>query len=213
MELSKKPSLHYTFNNEMMSATTHAIALGMAIIGTIALAFKGAGSVTREISFIGFGVSLILLYSASTAFHGFYFTKARHVLQVLDHSGVFILIAGSYLPYCLVAIGGVFGWVLLGVIWALCLAGILYKCFFLGKLKWLETSIYVILGWMCLIGMKPLWDHLGPIGFWLLVGGGVAYTLGAVLYSQKQIPYIHVIWHLFVMIGSLCMFISIYLFV
>lgn len=135
------------------------------------------------------------------------------MLQVLDHSGVFILIAGSYLPYCLVTIGGALGIGLLIAIWSLCLAGILYKCFFNGKWKYLETSIYVILGWLCLIGIRPLWAGLGPIGFWLLVAGGVAYTLGAVLYSQKQIPYIHVIWHLFVMLGSACMYASIYLFV
>lgn len=212
MQLSTK-SRYYTFNNEMMSATTHAIALGMAIVGTIALGFRGADTPIRLFSFIGFGCALILLYAASTSFHGFYFTKARPILQVLDHSGVFILIAGSYLPYCLVAIGGTMGWVLLATIWALCLAGIAYKCFFIGRFKFLETGIYVVLGWLCLIGMRPLWLHLGPIGFWLLVGGGVAYTFGAVLYAQRQIPYIHVIWHLFVMLGSLCMFISIYFFV
>lgn len=211
MQLSK--SNFYTFTNESLSATTHAMGLGMALIGTIALAYKGQGSPTRLASFIGFGVALILLYSASTAFHSFYFTKARHVLQVLDHSGVFILIAGSYLPYCLVAIGGKLGWGLLIGIWALCFAGIGYKYFFIGKWRLVETSIYVLLGWLCLIGIEPLWQHLGPAGFWLLVGGGIAYTFGAVLYSQKQIPYIHVIWHLFVMLGSALMYASIYLFV
>lgn len=208
-----KQNSNYRFTNETLSATTHATALGMSIIGTIALAFRAGDSPLRLATFIGFGVALILLYSASTAFHSFYFTKARHVLQVLDHSGVFILIAGSYLPYCLVTIGGGLGIGLLAGIWALCLAGILYKCFFIGKWKFLETSIYVILGWLCLIGIRPLWARLGPIGFWLLVAGGIAYTLGAVLYSQKQIPYIHVIWHLFVMVGSACMYASIYLFV
>jgi hemolysin III len=212
MQLTKQ-NANYRFTNETLSATTHATGLGMAIIGTIALAFRAGNSPLRLVTFIGFGVALILLYSASTAFHSFYFTKARHVLQVLDHSGVFILIAGSYLPYCLVTIGGALGIGLLIAIWSLCLAGILYKCFFIGKWKYLETSIYVILGWLCLIGIRPLWAGLGPIGFWLLVAGGVAYTLGAVLYSQKQIPYIHVIWHLFVMLGSACMYASIYLFV
>ena len=170
MRVSK--SSHYEFNNEMFSAITHAFALGLAVTGTIALGIKGvnSGSQVELFSLIGFGVSLMLLYTASTAFHGFYFSKARHVLQVLDHSGVFILIAGSYLP----------------------------------------TMIYVVLGWLCLVGMVPLWHHLGPVGFWLLVAGGVAYTGGAMLYLQKGIPYIHVIWHLFVILGSLCMYLSIY---
>lgn len=206
-------SNNYAITNESLSATTHAVALGMSIVGTVALAFRAGNSPLRLATFIGFGVALIILYTASTTFHSLYFTKARHVLQVLDHSGVFILIAGSYLPYCLVTIGGKLGIGLLVAIWALCLAGIGYKCFFIGKWKVLETSIYVILGWLCMIGIEPLWQHLGPIGFWLLVAGGVAYTAGAVLYSQKKIPYIHVIWHLFVMLGSACMYASIYLFV
>ena len=205
-------SHYYTFNNEMMSAVTHAFALGLAVVGTVALAFK-ATTPLRLVSFLGFGIALIILYTGSTLFHGFYFTKARHVLQVIDHSGVFILIAGSYLPYCLVAIGGKLGIGLLIAIWLLCAAGIAYKLFFLGRFRGLETGIYVVLGWMCLVGMKPLWDNLGPWGFWLLVAGGVAYTFGALLYSQKTIPYIHVIWHLFVMLGSACKYASIYLFV
>ncbi len=105
------------------------------------------------------------------------------------------------------------GWWLLGTIWTLCLAGILYECFFVGRFRLLEVAIYIVLGWLCITAMQPLWFHLGSIGFWLLVGGGVAYTLGAVLYAQKQIPYIHVIWHLFVMAGSLLMYLSIYNFV
>ena len=210
MRVSK--SSHYEFNNEMFSAITHAFALGLAVTGTIALGIKGvnSGSQVELFSLIGFGVSLMLLYTASTAFHGFFFSKARHVLQVLDHSGVFILIAGSYLPYCLVAIGGKLGIGLLIAIWALCLGGIAYKLFFLNRFKHLETMIYVVLGWLCLVGMVPLWHHLGPVGFWLLVAGGVAYTGGAMLYLQKGIPYIHVIWHLFVILGSLCMYLSIY---
>ncbi|WP_179395480.1 PAQR family membrane homeostasis protein TrhA [Lacticaseibacillus absianus] len=213
MQLQVKPrSRYYTFNNEMLSAVTHAFALGLAVVGTVALAFK-ATTPLRLVTFTGFGLALIVLYTASTLFHSLYFTKARHVLQVIDHSGVFFLIAGSYLPYCLVAIGGPLGVGLLAAIWVLCLLGVGYKCFFLGKLKYAETAIYVILGWMCLIGMQPLWQHLGPIGFWLLVAGGVAYTFGAVLYAQKQIPYIHVIWHLFVILGSAFMYASIYLFV
>ena len=210
MRVSK--SSHYEFNNEMLSAITHAFALGLAVMGTVMLGVKGinSGSQVELFSLIGFGVSLMLLYTASTAFHGFYFSKARHVLQVLDHSGVFILIAGSYLPYCLVAIGGKLGTGLLIAIWTLCLGGIGYKLFFLNRFKHLETMIYVVLGWLCVIGMVPLWHHLGPVGFSLLVAGGLAYTGGAILYLQKGIPYIHVIWHLFVILGSLCMYLSIY---
>ncbi len=129
MRVSK--SSHYEFNNEMFSAITHAFALGLAVMGTVMLGVKGinSGSQVELFSLIGFGVSLMLLYTASTAFHGFYFSKARHVLQVLDHSGVFILIAGSYLPYCLVAIGGKLGTGLLIAIWTLCLGELAISSF------------------------------------------------------------------------------------
>ncbi len=208
-------SKRYSILNELWSAVTHGVGILFAVTALVLLAVRAVqvGGAVRIVSFVGFGVALIILYTASTLFHALYFTKAKHVLQVLDHSGVFVLIAGSYLPYCLVAIGGTLGTVLLATIWTLCAAGIIMDCFFVGRFKKLEVAIYILLGWMCLIAMEPLWVHLGAIGFFLLLAGGLCYTIGALLYTQKNIPYIHVIWHLFVLAGSVCMFISIYLFV
>lgn len=205
----------YALYNEIWSAITHGIGILLATAATTLLILKAAatGDALRIVAFTGFGIALILLYTASTLFHALYFTKARHIFQVMDHSGVFILIAGSYLPYCLIAIGGRLGITLLAVIWLLCAAGIGLDCFFVGRFKKLEVAIYIILGWMCVVAAEPLAAHLGAIGIGLLVAGGVSYTLGALLYTQRQIPYIHVIWHLFVMAGSAFMFFSIYFFV
>ena len=208
-------SRHYAILNELWSAITHGAGIILAITALVLLSVRAAatGSALRMFAFAGFGVALLLLYSASTLFHALYFTRARHVLQVIDHSNVFILIAGSYLPYCLIAIGGRLGIILLAVIWAFCAAGIIMDCFFVGRFKKLEVAIYIGRGWLCVVAMPALWSHLGVTGFCLLVAGGLCYTIGALLYTQKQIPFIHVVWHLFVLAGSACMFFSIYLFV
>lgn len=205
----------YTLYNEIWSAITHGVGILLATSALTLLVVKaaGTGDALRIGAFTGFGIALILLYTASTLYHALYFTKARHIFQVLDHSGVFILIAGSYLPYCLLAIGGMKGILLLVTIWALCAAGIGMECFFVGRFKKLEVAIYIILGWLCVVAAGPLAAHLGQLGIGLLIAGGVSYTLGALLYTQRQIPYIHVIWHLFVMAGSAFMFFSIYFFV
>ncbi len=211
----KTKNKFYTLYNEIWSAITHGIGIILATVAMTLLIVKAAatGDPVRIAAFAGFGLALILLYTASTLFHALYFTKARHIFQVMDHSGVFILIAGSYLPYCLIAIGGTKGKILLAVIWTLCALGITLDCFFVGRFKKLEVAIYIILGWMCVVAYRPLMMHLGVTGISLLASGGVSYTLGALLYTQRQIPYIHVIWHLFVLAGSAFMFFSIYFFV
>lgn len=205
----------YAVKNEFWSALTHGVGIAFAIAALILLSIRGAqtGSLVTTLSFTGFGLALLILYTASTLFHALYFTRARHVFQVLDHSGVYVLIAGSYLPYCLVAIGGRQGILLLTTIWGLCAVGILLDCFFVGRFKHLEVAIYILLGWLCLTAMGPLWASLGATGFGLLLAGGLAYTIGALLYTKRTIPYIHVVWHLFVMLGSALMFCSVYWFV
>ncbi|WP_156639600.1 PAQR family membrane homeostasis protein TrhA [Lacticaseibacillus thailandensis] len=216
MTANRLKSRRYLIKNEVWSAVTHGVGIALAITALVLLLVRAVptGDWTRIWSFAGFGIALIVLYTSSTLFHALYFTRARKVFQALDHSSIYVLIAGSYLPYCLVAIGGPLGVGLLITIWALCLTGILLDCLAASKrLHKIEVAIYVLLGWLCLIAMVPLWEHLGVIGFWLLVAGGVAYTVGALIYTRRSIPYIHVVWHVFVMVGSALMFVSIYLFV
>ncbi len=213
-EPEERPKSYYILNN-IFSAITHGIGFGLAVAGLVLLIVKSAktGQPLRVTCFTLYGVSLVLLYLFSTLYHSLIFTRARKVFQVFDHSSIFILIAGTYMPYTLVAIGGVKGWWMLGIIWALCLFGTLFYIFNQGKHVIFDTVLYVALGWMIILAGNVLYPILGSTGFWLLVWGGIAYTVGAILFSMRGVPYIHVIWHCFVLLGSILMFFSIYLYV
>lgn len=171
-----------------------------------------AHSPLKLVAFIIYGTVLVLFYLASTLFHSLIFTRARHVFQVFDHSMIYLLIAGSYTPYCLVAIRGWLGISLLTVIWLMAIGGVIYKALWLNKKSFWSTVIYVIMGWMCLFAIIPLYHALGPVGFGLLLAGGITFTLGAVLYSFPT-QYTHLIWHLFVLGGTILMYFSILLYV
>lgn len=217
-DLWKEPdnrSKTYNIVDNVLSAVTHGIGFGLSVAGLVVLIVVAAhsGSPMKIVCFTLYGSSLVLLYLFSTLYHSLVFTKAKRVFQIFDHSSIFILIAGSYTPYTLVAIGGVKGWVLWSIILALSIFGILFYIFNQGKHVALDTVIYVLMGWMVIFASADLYPVLGPNGFWLLVGGGVAYTIGAILYSMRRIPYIHVIWHLFVMLGSILMYFSILFYV
>ncbi|WP_137626461.1 PAQR family membrane homeostasis protein TrhA [Lactiplantibacillus pingfangensis] len=208
-------SRRYQITNEVLNSVTHGIGLILSIIGFVFLMLKAFedGRQLEWTAFIIYGCSLLILYTCSMLFHGLYFTKAREVFRIFDHSGVYILIAGTYTPYSLLAIKGWLGWTILLTIWALAITGITANAVWPGKLRKIETVIYVLMGWMCLAGGRQLWLNLGVTGFWLLVAGGVAFTLGALLYSLPHVKYIHVIWHIFVMIGTTLMYFSIYFYI
>lgn len=205
----------YYLLNEIFSAITHGIGELLAIIGAIALIIHGVhvGGAMRITSFVIYSITLVVFYIASTMFHSLYFTRVEKLFQIFDHSAIYLLIAGSYTPYCLIAIGGWLGWVILTVIWIMTVLGIIYKALWMGKLKTLSTIIYVVMGWMCLLGIVKLYDYLGIHGFLLLLFGGIAFTVGALIYSFPRIPFGHVIWHVFVMIGTILMYLSIYFYV
>lgn len=209
---------HYkTLLIEIGNAITHGLGAALAIAGLVVLIVHAAlhpqaHNAMRITTFAIYGSIMVLFYLASTLFHSLIFTRAKHVFQVFDHSMIYMMIAGSYTPYCLVAIRGALGWTLFGIIWAMAIAGIVYKSIWLNKKSHLSTTIYVIMGWMCLIALVPLWHSLGPAGFGLLFAGGVVYTLGALLYSFPT-DYTHFIWHFFVMAGSALMYFSILFYV
>ncbi|HIW71869.1 MAG TPA: hemolysin III family protein [Candidatus Levilactobacillus faecigallinarum] len=201
----------YQIVNEVLNAVTHGIGAGLSIAGLVILILRAVaeGGKMRIVTFSIYGAIMVLFYLASTLFHSLVFTRAHHVFQIFDHCAIYLLIAGTYTPYTLLVIGGGLGWTMFGVIWAMAILGIVYKAIWLGQHQILSTVIYVIMGWMCLLGIKPLYAGLGPIGFGLLFAGGVAFTLGAVIYSFKGVPFGHVIWHLFVMLGTGLMYFSI----
>lgn len=166
----------------------------------------------RIVTFTIYGSALILFYLSSTLFHALIFTRAKRVFQILDHSMIFVLIAATYTPYCLVSIRGWLGWSIFGVIWGLSVIGIVYKCIWLKHKSKYSTIIYILMGWLCLVAFMPLWHALGPVGFGLLLLGGLSFTLGALFYSGPT-AYTHLIWHIFVLIGTILMYFSILLYV
>lgn len=198
--------------NEIWSSITHGLGTMLSAAALVLLIIKGIRShdEVELISMIIYGISLVTLYLASTLFHSLYFTKARRILQLIDHTNIFILIAGTYTPFCLLGMGQNFGFKLLLAIWSLCLLGIILHQFLPSRLQWIETTIYVILGWLCLLGFKQLWNSLGMNGFLLLLGGGLCFTFGAVIYSFRNLKYSHVYWHLIVLAGTILMFFSVY---
>ncbi|MDT6980561.1 hemolysin III family protein [Levilactobacillus zymae] len=211
-----KPPRSRTYNivNEVLNAVTHGIGAGLSIAGLVILLLQAhaKGGSLRMTTFAVYGAIMVLFYLASTLFHSLVFTKASHVFQIFDHCAIYLLIAGTYTPYSLLVIGGWLGWTMFGVIWGMAVLGIIYKAIWLGQHQILSTIIYVVMGWMCLLGIKPLYAGLGPVGFGLLFAGGVAFTAGAILYSFKGVPFGHVIWHLFVMLGTGLMYFSILLY-
>ncbi|WP_125604766.1 PAQR family membrane homeostasis protein TrhA [Lapidilactobacillus bayanensis] len=209
------PTHHDQLLNEVFSAITHGVGFLLAVAALVLLVVKASAThdVLRIVTFTIYGSCMALLYLFSMLYHSLFFTKARHVFQIFDHSSIFILIAGTYTPYTLVAIGGWHGWTIFGIIWALAIAGILMKILFTNAPQFYETILYVLMGWMIILASQPLAKAIGQTGLWLLIAGGIAYTFGALLYSMRGIKYIHVIWHIFVMIGSILMFFSVYLYV
>ncbi|WP_164507119.1 PAQR family membrane homeostasis protein TrhA [Companilactobacillus furfuricola] len=213
---TQKFSRTYQILNEIFSAVTHGIGIILAIIAAIFLMIKGykTGDPLTITAFSIYAFTLFFLYLSSTLFHSLYFTKAKGVFQIFDHSSIFLMIAGTYTPYCLVALKSTpFAITLLSIIWALAIGGILYKIFNVGRFKYFETLLYVLMGWAIIIAMKPLYLEVGSVGTWLLFFGGVAFTLGAGVYLIKNLRFVHVIWHIFVMLGTALMFFSVYLYV
>lgn len=207
-------SRRYLIVNEIFNAITHGIGVGLSIAGLVLLLIKGArlGSAVHVVAYAIYGATLILLFLASTLYHSLIFTKAKKVFQVFDHSSIYLLIAGSYTPICLLTIKGYLGWTLFVVIWLMALLGVTYKSIWLSRKGKSATMIYILMGWLCLIAVKPLYQGLGNVGTTLLVLGGLSYSIGAIFYSFKNVRYMHVIWHLFVLLGAGFMYFSILFF-
>lgn len=207
-------SRKYLIINEVLNAITHGIGVGLSVAGLVLLIIKGVmlGSPIHVVAYSIYGAALILLFLASTLYHSLIFTRAKKVFQVFDHSSIYILIAGTYTPLCLLTIKGWLGWTLFGVIWLMALLGIIYKSIWLSRKGKSAVIIYIIMGWLCLVAFKPLYLGLGMTGTLLLALGGISYTIGAIFYGFKNVKYMHVVWHLFVLGGAALMFFSIYLY-
>jgi hemolysin III len=205
----------YSMAEEIASGVTHGIGflLALAMLSVMVVYAALRGTAWHVVACALYGSTLVLLYAASTLYHGLTSARAKAVLKIIDHSAIFLLIAGTYTPFLLVPLRGVWGWFLFGVIWGLALVGIGFKLFFTGRFKRLSTLIYVGMGWIVVIAIRPLWLYL-PLGgvIWLLAGG-VFYTAGTVFYLNRRIAFNHAIWHGFVLAGSLCHFVSVMFYV
>jgi hemolysin III len=156
-----------------------------------------------------FGASLVLLYAASTLYHALPSERAKRVFRVLDHSAIFLLIAGTYTPLSLVAVGGPWGWSLFAAIWALALIGVLLNTVAHGRWRWLSISLYITMGWLVVIAIRPLVAAIDTGTLVLVVAGGLAYTAGLAFYGWRRLPYGHAVWHLFVLAGSVLHFLAV----
>lgn len=212
---SNKEIQIYSPTEEHINIATHAfgfVASLFAFAFLVSHAFLNGG--IRHIVSVGiFGFSLIMLYAASTLYHSAKEEVKRSRLKVFDHVSIFVLIAGTYTPFTLITLYGKIGWILFGVSWGIALIGITLKFFFTGRFKLISTILYVLMGWVIIFAIKPLINSLSSEGLLWLFMGGIAYTLGAALYSIKAIKYNHAIFHFLVLIGSFCHFISIYFYV
>lgn len=207
-----KTSKKYEITNEVLNAVTHGIGVILSGIGFVVLMQK-ANSGLSYVAYIIYGVSLLLLFLASTLYHSLIFTKARKIFQVFDHCSIYLLIAGTYTPFCLLAIKGKMGIILLTIIWLSAVIGIVYKSLTLvhqTSVSKLSTVLYNVMGWGVVIALPTLYQNIGSKGLLLLVAGGITYSLGSVFYSMKNKKFTHVIWHLFVMAGAMLMFGAIY---
>jgi len=205
----------YSPIEEKINIFSHAAALMLSILALVLMVIRASfhGNAWHIVSVSIFGAGLIALYAASTAYHSAKKPELRARLRIIDHATIYILIAGSYTPFTLVTLNGSVGWVIFAVSWGLALSGIILKLFFTGRFNLLSTLMYVFMGWIIIFAVKPLIASLPAQGLYWLVAGGLAYTLGAVVYSIKKIPLNHAIFHVFVVLGSVCHFMAVYFYV
>ncbi|MFJ7663882.1 hemolysin III family protein [Lysinibacillus sp. NPDC097162] len=202
----------YTIKEEFWNALTHGIGAFLTVPATLLLVHKAltTGTSTELISYIIFGLSMFCLYIASTLYHSLPTNKV--LLKKLDHSSIFLLIAGTYTPIALIAVGGKLGLSIFIIEWVLAFIGIILKQFFVYRFKKISLIVYIGMGWLIVFAYKPLVAYISFKGFMTLLIGGVFYTAGTYFYKNKNIKYNHAIWHVFVMAGSAAMFVAIYLF-
>jgi hemolysin III len=204
----------YSVGEEVANAITHGLgaALSIAALAILATLAGKRGDIWHVVSLCIYGATMVFLYSASSLYHSVPAPRAKNIFRILDHSSIFLLIAGTYTPVTLVLMRGPWGWALFSVVWAMAIGGIVVKAFLWNKAKmfgYLGVSLYIAMGWLVIIAVKPMLEML-PLGMiaWLLAGG-LFYTLGVPFYMWKRLPYHHAVWHLFVLGGSACHFLAI----
>ncbi|MBN2006762.1 MAG: hemolysin III family protein [Anaerolineae bacterium] len=204
----------YSLGEEIMNSITHGIGAALSVAGLTVLVVLAVlyGNVTQVVSFSIYGGSLIVLYLASTLYHSFQQPKVKRVLKFIDHASIFLLIAGTYTPFLLLGVQGAWGWTFLVIIWGIAILGVSFKAIFFHRMQKASVMLYIVMGWLSVLILKSLLAHI-PVGGLIWLGaGGAAYTVGVIFYAMKKVPYMHGVWHLFVLAGSLCHYFAILLY-
>ena len=205
----------YNFGDELASSIIHGIGIVLSIAGLATLVAFAAlhGSALAVVACAVFGTSLVLLYTASTLYHSIPAAAAKPTLRTLDHIAIYVLIAGTYTPFTLIALPGAWGWSLFAAVWTLALVGSALELGLLKRYHKLAVLLYVGMGWIGMVAFEPLSQHLQTGGTALLLAGGLAYTLGVPFYLWRKLPYHHALWHVFVLAGSVLHFLAVLLYV
>ena len=215
-EAYRNRAKRYSLGEEIFNSITHGIGAGLAIAALVLLIVKAAIESPHGLkayyvtSWTLFGSSLVILYLMSTLYHALTPPKAKSVFSVFDHASIYVLIAGTYTPFCLASLNGVIGWTLFGIIWALAITGVTLYSVFASKLRAASVITYILMGWLVVFAFKPMYNVLPSVSIIFLISGGIAYTAGTVFYAMKNRKWMHSIWHLFVMAGSVLHFFSVY---
>ncbi len=205
----------YSIGEEIANSVTHGLGLVLSIVGLVVLTTFASrfGNAWHVVSCTIFATTLILQYTFSTLYHSIQLPRAKSVMRVLDHSAIFLLIAGTYTPFMLVNLRGTWGWTLFGIVWALALLGVSFQVSLLRRWQGVSLALYVGMGWVVVVAIKPMLDAVAPGGLILLLLGGLAYTSGVVFYLWKRLRYHHAIWHGFVLAGSILHFFAVLFYV
>ena len=200
-----------TLGEEIANSVSHGIGLLAALVAIPILVGSAVtrGDLAGIAGAVVFATTMVLLYVASTLFHALPPNRAKRVFQILDHSAIYLLIAGTYTPFTLGVLRGVWGWTLFGLVWSLAVVGTVFKT--LGGVRYttFSTWVYLAMGWLVLIAIEPVWTLVPKWGLFWLVAGGIAYTAGTVFFMAERIRYFHFVWHLFVVLGTACHFIAV----
>ncbi|WP_337840245.1 hemolysin III family protein [Rheinheimera sp.] len=203
----------YSKVEEISHSVSHGLGFAASVAGLVLLLQASGSDGWRLASALVFGLSLCLLYASSTCYHACQAAAWKRRLRKLDHCAIFILIAGTYTPFTLISLREYGGWWLFGVVWTLALLGVVLKLFTTGKLQKLSVAMYLLMGWLILVKLDTMLAQVSSDGLWWLLAGGLCYSLGVAFYVRKSMFMHHLIWHLFVLAGSACHFLAIYLYV
>lgn len=202
----------FSKREEIANAITHGLGVLLSVaVTSILLVFAvWKGTAVHIVSFAVFGGTMLVLYTASTLVHAFPQGRVKDLFEIMDHSAIYLFIAGTYTPIVLVVVGGALGWTLFGVVWGLAVFGVVFKVFFTKKFVVLSTLGYVAMGWLITFAFQDIMANMPPAGIQLLVAGGIIYTLGSIFYVWRSFPFHHAVWHLFVLAGSVLHFLMMF---